>query len=152
MPRRAIRMRIDITRHRKILRALWALWLAGVLWGSLISQSRMESLDRVVPMLEVSDKLVHFAAYAGLALLSLLAFERRRGTLVALSMIPLGGLVEFAQRLAPGRTPDIMDALANCLGVLLGTTLGVLFVSRRSGSIPPEFRNAPSNVSMRPGG
>ena len=123
---------VHLTRHRSIVRALWALWLIGVVWGSLISETRMESLDRVVPLLEINDKVVHYGAYAGLGFLSMLAFDRRRGIAVAISMIVLGILLEIAQRLAPGRTPDALDALANTLGILTGITLGSFLNHRRS--------------------
>jgi hypothetical protein len=69
------------------------------------------------------DKLTHFGAYAGLSVLSMLAFERWRGVFVALSMILLGALIEAAQYFSPGRTPDLIDALANTLGVLSGLAL-----------------------------
>jgi len=70
----------------------------------------MESLDRVVPLLEINDKVVHYGAYGGLGFLSILAFQRRSGIAVAVSMILLGILLEIAQRFAPGRTPDPLDA------------------------------------------
>ena len=72
------------------------------------------------------DELVHYGAYAGLAFLSLSAFERRRGIVVALSMILLGAAMEFLQHFSPGRSPDITDAIVNTLGVLSGISVGLL--------------------------
>jgi len=92
----------------------------------------MESLDRVVPLLEINDKVVHYGAYAGLGFLSILAFHRRSGIAVAVSMILLGILLEIAQRFAPGRTPDPLDALANTLGIFTGITLAYFLNHRRS--------------------
>ena len=104
------------------------MWLSGVIGGSLASGGQLSSLEEKLPFLEY-DKLMHFGAYAGIALLSLLAFERRRGIALALSMVLMGGLIELAQNLSPGRTPDIADAICNTLGVLCGLALG-LFLTR----------------------
>ena len=120
---------LAISRYRDILRAVWAVWLAGIVWGSLISAGRLNSLEETLPFLAY-DKLVHFGAYAGLGLLSLLGFARPRGVYVALSMILLGGFVEFGQSLSPGRTPDLTDALANTLGVLAGLAIGLRLLRR----------------------
>ena len=119
------RMRIEWTRYRTFLRVSWAAWLAGVVCGSLMSGNEMSSLEKVVPFLHY-DKWMHFGAYTGLACLSILAFERRRGIRVALSLILLGAAMEFAQHYSPGRSPDIADAIANSLGVCSGIALGLL--------------------------
>lgn len=116
-------MKIELERYRTLLRVFWAAWLTSVVWGSLVSGNEVSSLEKVAPFLEY-DKLVHFGAYAGLAFLSLLAFEGRRGMAAALSMIFLGAGVEILQHFSPGRTPDIDDAIANTLGVLSGIALG----------------------------
>ena len=118
-------MKIELTRHRTLLRVFWSTWLAGVVRGSLVSGTEMSSLEKVVPFLHY-DKLVHYGAYVGLAFLSLSAFERRRGIVVALSMILLGAAMEFLQHFSPGRSPDITDAIVNTLGVLSGISVGLL--------------------------
>jgi VanZ family protein len=87
--------------------------------------TRCSSLEKAVPFLHY-DKLVHYGAYAGLAFLSLSAFERRRGIVVALSMILLGAAMEFLQHFSPGRSPDTTDAIVNTLGVLSGISVGLL--------------------------
>ena len=53
------------------------MWLAEVISGSLAPENEMSSLDKVLPFLQY-DKLMRDGSYAGLAFLSLLAFERRR--------------------------------------------------------------------------
>jgi VanZ family protein len=87
----------------------------------------MSSLEKVVPFLEY-DKLMHYGAYTGLAFLSMLAYERRRGFVLALSMILLGVVIEFLQHFSPGRTPDIADVIANSTGVFSGIVLGLLVI------------------------
>jgi VanZ family protein len=121
-------VKIELERYRTLLRVFWGVWLAGVVWGSLVSGNEMSSLENVVPFLQY-DKLVHGGAYAGLALLSMLAFERRRGIAVALSMILLGAVIELLQHFSPGRTPDVADAIANSVGVLSGIALGILLTT-----------------------
>jgi VanZ family protein len=109
--------------------------LAGVVWGSLVPATQLESLSGVLPS---NDKLVHYASYAGLGGLSLLSFARRRGILCALSMIPLGVLLEVFQHFSPGRTPEFLDAVANTLGVFSGIAVVILltavFSPRTTGS------------------
>lgn len=102
-----------------IFRAIFVIWLAGVIWGSLINGTEMTSLENVLPLL-ASKAIRHFTAYTGLAIFSMLAFERWRGIAVALSMILLGILIEVAQYLSPGRTPALADAVLNAFGVISG--------------------------------
>lgn len=120
-------MNIELTKYRTLLRVLWGMCLFGVICGSLASGNELSSLEKVLPFLGY-DKLLHYGAYAGLAFLSVLAFERRRGLALALSMILLGVVLELGQHFSPGRTPDVADATANSLGVFSGIALG-LFVT-----------------------
>jgi len=105
----------------------------------------MSSLEKVVAFLEY-DKLVHCGAYAGLAFLSLLAFEGRRGMATALSMIFLGAGIEILQQFSSGRTPDINDAIANTLGVLSGIALGNLLPA---GSVRLRRRKTPLSTAIK---
>ncbi len=89
------------------------------------------------------DKMAHAVSYLCLALLSHLAFERRKAAfLAALAMIPLGCLIEVAQAFVPLRYGDVWDAAANSLGALAGLALGARarqiasVATRESGSAP----------------
>jgi VanZ like family len=132
-------VKIALRRYRTLLHLFWAVWLAGVVCGSLISGNEMSSLEKVVPFLHY-DKLMHYGAYTGLAFLSVLAFERRRGIAVALSMILLGAAIELGQHYSPGRTPDLDDAIANSIGVCSGIVLARLseYISHRFNDIRCE--------------
>ena len=67
------------------------------------------------------DKVGHFIAYAGMAILALLSFETWPARLAALvGAIGLGGLLEWGQSFIPGREMSWLDELANTLGVLAG--------------------------------
>ena len=129
-------MRFHPAEHRPFFRALWAVCLAAVVWGSLASEKELESLTRVLPS---NDKLLHFGAYAGLAVLSILAFKSVRGLLCALLLLPLGAFLELGQHFSPGRTADLFDALANTCGVFSGIALGLLLPA-----VLPHIARAPA--------
>ena len=80
-----------------------------------------------IPELGISDKLEHFATYAGLAFLGGIGFSRGRWPVVLpLLLIALGVALEYLQHLAPGRATELVDALANGLGALAGGTLAAI--------------------------
>jgi VanZ family protein len=103
---------------RRWLRLLWLVAVAAVIVGSLLPGSSLPM--RALGELHVSDKLLHFAAYAVLAFLPALheRWSILTGALVA--SIGLGVLLEFAQRLSPGRNFEINDMVADTGGVLFG--------------------------------
>lgn len=74
----------------------------------------------------INDKALHFGAYAVLAFLPVFGFGRRRGILLALSMVALGMALEFAQRLVPFRSFEVADMMANALGVSTGIVLALV--------------------------
>lgn len=93
------------------------LGLAAVLWGSLTPNP---------PTVDVSnaDKVQHFAAYAGLAVLAFLAL-RRASLRAAVALMLFGVGVEVAQAAtAQGREGSWLDAIANSAGILLIWLIG----------------------------
>ena len=112
-------------------RLLYLLWLFSILLviiGSLLPAS--SSLIRAIGRLPFSQKVLHFCGYTWLALLALLAIQRRpRAFGAALFMILLGVALEFGQKLVPGRSFEIRDMFINGAGVLTGIAVG--FLSRR---------------------
>ena len=98
--------------------------LGAVVWGSLTPNP---------PTVDVSnaDKVQHFAAYAGLAVLAFLAL-RRASLRAAAALILFGVGVEVAQAAtALGRQGSWLDAVANSAGVLLVWLVGSRFGRRR---------------------
>jgi VanZ family protein len=90
-----------------------------VVVGSLLPERELTKVMAFLP--DISDKVQHFAAYLGLAVLAVLGHQRlKSGVALALCMIFLGIGLEFAQAWSPGRTPDVFDALANACGVVCG--------------------------------
>jgi VanZ family protein len=88
-----------------------------------------------------SDKVVHFAGYAVLMFWWAQVLVHQRWKL-AVAVVLFGGAIELLQGLTPDRDPDVLDALANTGGVLLGwlaarllpnlpTVLAALPASRR---------------------
>lgn len=87
-----------------------------------------------VPQIGVSDKIEHFGAYAGLAFLGGIGFNRGRWlVLLPLLLIALGILLEFLQQLAPGRASEVADAVANSLGVAAGACFAAALGAIQSG-------------------
>jgi len=83
---------------------------------------------------QVSDKTLHFAAYAVLSLLMLRAFAGgrlegitwRRALLAIVLTTIYGASDEFHQRFTPGRTPDLLDLRADAIGACGGVLAGFL--------------------------
>jgi len=77
--------------------------------------------DALPPLPDVSDKLEHAVAYAALATLGALAWNRGRafgGVLAA--VILLGGTIEILQIWIPGRSGEWLDFVADTVGALVG--------------------------------
>ena len=71
-----------------------------------------------------SDKIGHFFAYAGIAILALLSFKGRSARLAALlGAVGLGAILEWGQSFVPGRDMSLADGITNALGVLVGALL-----------------------------
>lgn len=105
---------------RGVARAIFLASVAGVSVLSLVPQ-------REVPQFGIGDKIEHFGAYAGLALLGALAFPRGRGPIhVPLFLILMGIILEFLQQFSPDRAPDVADAVADALGVAAGGLVALL--------------------------
>ncbi len=70
------------------------------------------------------DKIGHFLAYMGMAILAFLAFNSGIARISALVFaIALGAMLEWGQSFIPGRDMSLIDETANTLGVLAGTLL-----------------------------
>jgi VanZ family protein len=66
-----------------------------------------------------ADKIVHLAGYAVLTFWWAQLVTRQRWKL-AIAVVLFGIIIELLQGLTPARQPDLLDALANSGGVLLG--------------------------------
>jgi len=78
--------------------------------------------------MDQGDKLEHFAAYGLLTFLFCQIYAREKTRIVyALAFVAMGIALEFLQGMTPTRTFDVMDMLANTIGVGLGWLAGALF-------------------------
>lgn len=102
-------------RRRRGLKSLWAAGTLIILILSLLPK------DMMVPEPPFSDKIAHFLAYGAVTWVgAMAASSTRRRVYLGLAMLALGILLEFAQAFVPGRTPEMLDGVANLGGVAGG--------------------------------
>ena len=105
---------------------VWVWLVASVVILSLLPAS-------IAPEELVDGGLGHGLAYLVLAVIPVAALQRRAMAFaVALSMIPLGILLEVLQIHIPGRAFEWADIAANILGAAAGVVLGLLLRLRSS--------------------
>ncbi|MGA7948881.1 MAG: VanZ family protein [Thiobacillaceae bacterium] len=99
---------------RTVWRAGGWLLIAGIIFLSLTPHP----IEIHIPH---GDKLNHLLAYATLmawwSQLHVSSAERLR---LALSFAALGVIMEYAQGFTPTRQPEVLDALANISGIVIG--------------------------------
>lgn len=101
--------------------AVWLALLAVVTLGSLMPKMNPPGDQFGV------DKLLHALFFLLLAALPLYGIpDRKTALLLALSVAPYGYLLEFMQRMVPGREFSAHDLIANNLGALAGLFLGCI--------------------------
>ena len=111
-------MKISHT-QRKVV---WGLLVFIVVGLSLLPQGQ------VSVQVPITDKVAHFSAYFILAFVALLSSSQKHSYLAILAVqISIGVFVEVAQVFVPGRTPEFLDFVANCSGVLCGALAYHLF-------------------------
>jgi hypothetical protein len=129
------------------LAAAWALLIFGLssIPGASFPASKLLSYD----------KLLHAGVYAVLGGLCFLALRRRWPqkpsvlVLVATALSTLYGITdEFHQSFVPGRSPDVHDVLADCVGALVGAVaMSALFTARVDGAGDKAERPAAKSKS-----
>jgi VanZ family protein len=103
-----------------ICKVVWMIWAVMVITGSLLPGDNL-------PSVPVGDKVEHFTAYFGLTILPPLFLGTKRWIYASpFLMVLLGICMEIAQIWIPGRTCDIMDALANSIGAAVGFPAGLI--------------------------
>lgn len=103
-------------------------WLAGLIL--LVVASLLPSSSPAISWAgAIYDKLLHFLAYAGLAVLAVAGADERRAALRSvLIMVALGLLLDYLQQFVPGRGFEVGDVAADNLGLLCGASLGAWLV------------------------
>lgn len=93
------------------------------------------------------DKTLHFLFFAALAASAFLLFESRAKTVLALiALLATGIFAEYLQQFSPTRSTSELDGIANVLGCIAGSLIGLflryplrhrLFPSARI-TVPPK--------------
>jgi VanZ family protein len=102
-------------------RILFLLAAAAVTVLSLLPQ-------RDLPKVGVSDKIEHLLSYFALAILGSFAVRERRSLLYLFVLLcVMGCVIELLQAFSPGRSPDLIDAIADGAGAAAGVLIGAAF-------------------------
>ncbi len=113
---------------KKITKKLFSFKFIALIYGILIFV--ISSIPQISPPFfgfRLEDKLYHFAEYAIFSLLLFLAFFKAETNFFKKNVFLLSSLVgiayaysdEFHQRFVPGRSYDLYDFVADCLGIVL---------------------------------
>lgn len=138
-------------RTRRLIAVAGAAGVVVITVGSLVGGSEQT--------IEV-DKILHFAGYAVLAVLLVLALRPMLYVPGLLLLVGLGFLIEYLQAFT-GRTMDFADGVANTLGVAVGaavalTIRGIYAYVRRELAVLQVRRNLmhfePGGLILREGG
>jgi VanZ family protein len=90
-------------------------FIIGVIAIVMLSLLPVKQAPAVFP-----DKLEHLAAYALLGLVGGLAFPTQRAAiLLIVGLSLLAATLEIGQSFAPGRSPDVADAMFSALGAFV---------------------------------
>ena len=93
-----------------------AFWLAAL----VVCVTSLSPTDKLPSALfAVSDKAEHVFAYAILALLGWWAYPRRQ-LVMMVGLVVFGGAIEIIQSASGLRTGDLIDWLADAIGVAIG--------------------------------
>lgn len=118
-----------------------AAWLPAMAWAGVIFH--LSSQPTVpAPSIPGVDKALHFGAYAVLGWLLAFAADRSRLPLaVAVGLGLLYGITdEIHQMYVPGRSPDLLDWVADAAGVAAATFLYARRLARRAAARPGGAR------------
>jgi VanZ family protein len=74
----------------------------------------------------ISDKVMHIAAFAFLAVWFSGQYEKRSYWRIALGLIAFGILIELVQSMVSYRTAEWMDLIGDAAGITIGLLIGVL--------------------------
>ncbi|MFP5419716.1 MAG: VanZ family protein [Gammaproteobacteria bacterium] len=130
--------RMAQTRQRRA--AKWARFWRACGWFGVVLTLVLSLMPPTLGNDETQlDKLVHLLGYAVLMYWWTQLVIYQRGKL-AVALVLLGVVIEGLQGLTPNRQPDLLDALANTAGVLLGWIL-----ARHTPNLPERLAALPAS-------
>jgi VanZ family protein len=112
----------------KTVLAVWAVLLLVIATGELLPGNSAPIM--LLSEFELSDKIIHFSAYAVLALVPAFGLRFQMAALCVIATELVGVALELAQTLVNGRSCDIYDLAANTGGVLAGIGLAMILRAR----------------------
>lgn len=119
------------------------LWRGGFYAASTLVAVLSLVPSAALPPTSISDKVEHVIAYAVLGLLGAASSERSV-IRVILGLAVFGIAIELLQTFSPGRSPDLLDVLADIAGATLGSGLVIplrymtsLLIDKSAGSATP---------------
>jgi VanZ family protein len=115
--------RVNLSGRRAAFRIFWAAGVLIVIAGSMLPSDSMPV--QAISRLPMSDKALHFCAYAVLAFLPVLYERLRTALVVAVCLAAIGVLVEIGQSYTASRFFETKDIAANGIGVLFGLMAGL---------------------------
>ena len=112
-------------------RTAWVLGLVVLTW-------QLISPDPYGGKLPINDKLVHCLLFAVLGLSGLAVWPSSWLSRVLIGLAIYGLLVEIIQYQVPGRSFELMDWVADLLGLLLALLIWRLWIWREGGRVSPN--------------
>ena len=95
---------------------VWLVALVVVVVGSLLpgSSPAIQAMSSV----SISDKWLHFLAYAFLAYVPTRLRKRQTAIRICCALIVMGVAIEGLQMMVPGRSCELLDAVSDAAGVV----------------------------------
>ena len=129
-----------LSRHEE---RIWGLCRAGFAISILAICVLSLLPEDELPDVSLSDKIGHFIAYGMIVTLGLIGYRGlAAATAVIVGAIALGGLLEIGQLFVPGRSADLLDFVANCIGVVAGVLLARLILTIWGRLAAPTLKQA----------
>lgn len=122
-----------------------ALGLALAYWGALFAGTHLPGGGKIPG--HGFDKLLHAGAYCGLAIVlasawaSIGELDLKARLIILFIASAYGAVDELTQAFVPGRTPDLVDWLADTLGAMAGIAACRLLFGRGNQAEPPVNAN-----------
>ncbi|HLJ46980.1 MAG TPA: VanZ family protein [Bryobacteraceae bacterium] len=113
----------------RLVNVFFVVCLIVVVGGCLLPGSSpvLNAIDK----LPLTDKEMHFGAYFVLSFLASFGHRNlRTAILYAIGLAVVGAAVELIQNFVPGRSPELLDEVANVTGILFGSLVGRLAATK----------------------
>jgi VanZ family protein len=127
--------------NKKTIKKLFSFKIIALVYAALIfAVSSLPQISLPTLGFEAEDKFYHFIEYSIFSFLLFFAFFKAKTDFFKRNVFLLSSLIgiayaysdEFHQRFIPGRSYDLFDFLADCLGVILIQALLWIYLGWKS--------------------